>query len=372
MNNFGEENKEEVNNTPEGSEFDKPIENVDAHPVEEPAVSPEQVSPTEPVTPAEPVTTTSAFSQSTPVEPVAPIASAPAPVVTKKSHKGLIATVVALVVLLLAAGGYIAYLIFFAKGKDDAKTTTPSTSQQAAVTPNAQAVVDTIRTAITDKLASTYPQMTLTEAKNAPAYKADNAEYYVASRNLGHGLDITPETTTASTDLNSSTKVEQVIADSFTTQGGFTKSAIEGQTTYQNNDVICNVSVSQSPVSLSCADKSIYNALVTTAKPFATAYLASSESKQLGSGSVYLYEPKITQKADGYSMASVPMGTTQGIGGFSGLFYAKDNAWTFWQGTQSELDCSAYNTHDLQKAFEGENCYDTTTKNEGATVKVTL
>jgi len=358
MNNSDENNTEDFTNVPSESVFNQPVEHVDSMEPMQPA----QPTPPEPLTPFEPLP---------PITPVDPIVSAPV-VEPKKGHKGLVATIIVLVLLLLAAAGYIVYTTFFQTKADETSNTTTTTQQTATTAPNAQAIVEKVRTAVKDGLTQTLPSMTIADTTYAPAYKADGAPYAVNSSTLGYGLNVTPEPTSTTSDLSSSTKVEQVIADSFTAQTGFTKSSQDWQTTYQNNAVICAVSVSSSPVSLSCADKSAYSDLVKTVNPFATAYLASADGKKYGEG-ILLSEPKITEKASGYSSATVSMGNTQSpVGGYAGLFYAKDGTWTYWRGTQSVIDCADYNTHDLQKAFEGDACYNSVTKNDSATVKVTL
>lgn len=366
MDNPAENNKEEVTDPSLDTIFDQPVEHVDLAEPTQPEV------PTEPAYQATPAPEPAVpFEPLPPITPVDPIVSAPV-VAPKKSRKGLVATIVILVLLLLAAAGYIVYTAFFQPKAAETSNTTTTAQQATTTTPNAQAIVEKVHTAVKDGLTQTLPAMIITDTTYAPAYKADGASYAVNSSTLGHGLNITPEPTSTVSDLSSSTKVEQVIADSFTTQKGFTKSSQDWQTTYQNDSVICTVSVSSSPVSLNCADKSAYSDLVKTAKPFATAYLASADGKKYGEG-ILLSEPKITEKASGYSSAAVSMGSTQSpVGGYAGLFYAKDGTWTYWRGTQSVIDCTDYNTHDLQKAFEGDSCYDSSAVNQTSAVKVTL
>ena len=49
-----------------------------------------------------------------------------------------------------------------------------------------------------------------------------------------------------------------------------------------------------------------------------------------------------------------------GLGGGAGLFYrtSPEAEWQFFTGTQSELECSDYNTDDLKKAYLGDECWD--------------
>lgn len=54
---------------------------------------------------------------------------------------------------------------------------------------------------------------------------------------------------------------------------------------------------------------------------------------------------------------------TAGVSNAAGLFYRvnPESEWKFFQATQAEIECSAYNTDDLKRAFVGERCWNTTT-----------
>lgn len=278
--------------------------------------------------------------------------------------------------MLLVAAATVAYLVFFQPKTEDAKPTDTNTNT-VTDTPDvvepvvtAQSLIDKVKSSLTGELATTYLSMKITEASEAPAYKASNANYFVRSSEIGTSLSVAP---TGNDAYNESavTAVQTTANAILGAEPSLTKTTSATSTAYTNDAVACTVSVGTDPVSIACADVTSYTSLVSELAPFAKAYLDSEDGKKYGEN-VILGTPEITSKADGYKNATISMGNGDGgIGGYAGLFYAKDNVWTYWTGTQSALMCSEYNTQALQKAFEGDTCYDETTQQDSKVV-VTL
>lgn len=293
----------------------------------------------------------------------------------QKSHKGLKITVGVLIVLLLAALGTIAYLLFFQpKDADKTTDTTANTTQnESDDTQNASAaaaMVQKVRDAVSEGLKDEYPTATIEAGTMAPAYKAPSVNYAVGAANKGHSLAITP--VASEYDEAGILKTRQLITDVVEADSSLTKTSNDWLITYQNDSLICQVAINGSPMAFSCADISVYADEITKLAPFAKAYLASENGKKYGTGIVMALE-KIEEKTDGYKNAWTSMGSTiSPAGGFAGIFYYANGQWTYWRGSQSIIECSEYNTRDLQKAFEGDSCYDNTKPEGTGTVVVTL
>ena len=74
-----------------------------------------------------------------------------------------------------------------------------------------------------------------------------------------------------------------------------------------------------------------------------------------------------------YQRAQVGIGGAEfdAVGGFAALFYqGPDATWKFFKGTQNILPCSDYATEEVKKAYLGQQCLDTATDNENATVSL--
>ncbi len=284
----------------------------------------------------------------------------------KKSNKGLIVLIITLVVLLLGALGTIAYLLFF-QPKDT--STKDTTTTQQTTNDTAQKLADKVEAAINEQLKTTYPNLKVSEGTGSPAYKADGKDYAVYGNDFGVSLSV--DTNPTAYDQTGQVAIERIIKETLDGEASLTSKSTDWQITYQSTDAICTTSLGSSPVSLSCANTADYSALIKQMEPFAKAYFASAEGKINKTG-VAFATPTITKKATSFSNAVVAIGSTESpVGGFAGLFYAKDANWTYWRGTQSIINCKDYNTNDLQRAFEGDTCYDTKAK-ASATVKVTL
>lgn len=270
------------------------------------------------------------------------------------------------IVLVGAAAGVALYIN--ANQKDDE----PETTAQVEDTSKAEELTDKVKAAIDKELKVTYPAITTESSTGAPAYSVPQKDYAVFSSKFGTTLSIAEkEGTPPATSVEvTAAAIEKVANDTLSADDSLKQSANELRTIYQSSSVVCTVSIGVLPVTVSCADVEDYAGLIKGVVPFAEAYLASDEGKQNGKD-IAFSDPTVSEKANGYSNAKVSMGSTSSIGGFSGLFYAKDGNWAFWKGSQSLLPCSDYNSSDLQRSFLEEECFDTV-NNNNATVIVTL
>jgi len=299
----------------------------------------------------------------------------PEPKAPKRSRKKAVIITSIIVVLLLAIGA-VAFFLSLPKTSNNVtanKNTTQTALKPAPLT--AQGLVDEVRIA-QEKLAKTYPESKLdrSETPSSPAYKYSGAAYYISG---SFGSDVLVSDTSANGNTTATEPSPVIKAaheaafKALDAHKSLAKTSTETLTTYQDDDVICTVSTDAIfTTSTNCADKKDYASLAKQIKPFADAYASVPKDDQISN--LVFSSPKITEKSGGFSNATVSIGPFEGMGGFAGLFYAKDGNWTFWRGTQSQIDCTDYNTYELQKAFEGTSCYDATTQNENATVAVTL
>lgn len=301
-------------------------------------------------------------------QPPAPV---PEPPQKPGAPKGLIVTVILLAILLLGAIGFIVYM-FYSQPKpvEEKKTdTTTSETTEASKTGDADKVIASIRTALTEKIVPTYKDTSFETGTTAPFYKAKD-EAFAVGGTFGFSLSVDPAPT--GYDEKANKAVQDVIVDTLSSKSRFTVTNNEWSSLYQDETVICNLITNGAPVNVSCANIADYKDSIAKAKPFATAYLNSADGKKYGEG-ITLGNITITQKTGGYSNAVVSMGSTLSpVGGYAGLFYGKDGNWTYFRGTQAFINCSDYNTYDIQASFEGDACYDTAATNKPAVVKVTL
>jgi cytoskeletal protein RodZ len=239
--------------------------------------------------------------------------------------------------------------------------TTESTS-----TSNATAA-DTVK-AIASQVTTKYGTSTTKETTNlttagAPPYKISSADYYVAPAT---GASFSIMDTAAGVDYTKlSTPVDADI-DSYLTTNRFDKSTPDaslGISYYETAYVICEVVQNISPASVNCADKSEYADVDDAVGPFAKAY-ASTLSDNSAQKTVY-GSPAISDSVtSGYQTAHLEISSyDQPVGGFAGLFYKKgDAAWTYFTGAQGVLDCSQFNTSDVEAAYAGTECYNGSTQ----------
>ncbi len=291
----------------------------------------------------------------------------------KKSHKGLIVGIILTIVVLLLAAG--AYYWFFVRQESaqiisaaDTTAVTP-VADTSDTTDYAKDIIDKIRVS-ESSLKTTYPNSKVEDTDpNAPAYKYGAATYYV-SGSFGHSLLVTNSTAPGVYDEAFNTAGEQA-AISILDKENLTKKQSNFSYRYNNDNgqFICSLSHLSYPVYITCANTRDYKAPSETVAPFAKAYLASSEASQ--NSEAVFGQPTITNKAGAYKKATVGIGSFEGTGGFAGLFYTKGTDWVYWRGTQSEIACTDYNTYDLQKAFEGDACYNEAKATDSA-VTVTI
>lgn len=292
---------------------------------------------------------------------------------SKKLSRKRILIIIGSCLALVAAAATAYILIFNPFAQEETTQSNNSDSsladQKPVTEPNAQTILNKVRSAVTTELAATYPVMTIEENSYAPAYKAEGIGYAVKSNELGKGIDITPDPNVF--ELTKAEKVREVIKATLETEKSLSVTTNDWQMLYKNNTALCALGTEQSnTVSFSCVDTIEYSALIKSLKPFGEAYLASEDGKTYGQD-VMMSNPIVTEKSPGHSNATVSMGgTSSPIGGYAGLFYTKNREWTYWRGTQSQIPCVDFNTYDLQKAFEGVECYDESS--EASTVKVTV
>ncbi len=144
---------------------------------------------------------------------------------------------------------------------------------------------------------------------------------------------------------------------------------------YTQSDVVCDVATTKTAnnptgnheIRVACTNMADYIAAAAAQKPFYAVY----PRNQIGDETSLLFvgmPVTTTSKTAGYKTATVSMSGVQmsqviAVGGFAGLFYqTPDKQWHFFVGAQNMLQCSAYNTDDLKKAYVGTTCGDATGK----------
>ncbi len=305
------------------------------------------------------------IDETPPPTPVPVVPNIPSP---KKSKKKLIIGIIIALVLLAAAG--FAYYWFFVK--EEATTVTKSSEKIVAQveTPTADTrdyakeLIEKVRASVSN-IKTEYPKSKVenTDAY-APPYKYGSNMYYVAGQ-FGYSLLITESGDFNEAFNNSAEEAVFAVLE----KENLVKDEEEYLITFTGDTVVCNASNSSYPVYVSCANTRDYKTPSEIVEPFAKAYFASPNATD---GSEIVFgQPKINEKSDGYKNASVSINGYNSSGGFAGLYSGKNNVWTFWKGSQSVIDCSEYNTFELQKSFEGDSCY-IEGQTENSVVKVTL
>lgn len=271
----------------------------------------------------------------------------------KKSKKGLVITII--IVLLLAAAGF-AYYWFFVKEQQPTVTTTGDKQVSQVTTPSddtrdyAKELIDKIRGS-EESIKSEFPNSKVenTDA-NAPAYMYGSNMYYVSGQ-FGYALLVTDSGIFNEAFNSAGEKAAFAVLD----KEELIKKEKEYLTTFINDNVICSVSHESYPVYISCANTRDYKTPSENVQPFAKAYFMNPNAAD--ESQIIFGQPTINEKSDGYKNATVGIGGYNGMGGFAGLFYGKNNVWTYWTGSQSIIPCEKYNTYELQKSFEGDPCY---------------
>ena len=290
----------------------------------------------------------------------------------RKPHKSRTILLVLAGIFLLVGLGAVAYFVFFqpkTNSANESSATKTQNEQQSESTKTQQqtitaaALIEKVRTTLNEKQAVAYPGMTLENTDYAPAYKPAGSSYAVTAPGDGHGFMVDP----VPSDYNQAAvdAITATIDETLVKEGDLTAEASDWQTIYQNESLVCSVTTNSSPVTVLCADVSVYSDEITEARPFADAYAASDEGKN-NTDMVFSLN-RVVNKSGSYKNAQVSMSSyTSPVGGFAGLFYSTNNgaSWTFWRGTQSLISCSEYETPELTQAFLGEACYDDTNNAE--------
>jgi hypothetical protein len=307
----------------------------------------------------------------------------PAPTKKRKIKKWMIIVPILLVLIIGAGAG--AFYLANNKKTTSKNTKTPVISKTSTKTPVSSIkpadVVSKIRDYITTKYPQVMPEGTKLAAEqiyfktsdNAPAWKISGEKLLYISY-FGEdalNLDVYYNSTSGGDDAGSaryvgiSTAIIQSLADQ-----GFTKStdsvysSKSGHVAYTKDDVVCttgspdNGSISP-PASIACGQISKYTKSLsgyTQIEPYASAL---AKTGKMTVGAVLTFSA-LKAGMDGYENAEVGLGNAGAeVGGAMGLFYkAPTGDWQFFTGTQAEIDCSAYNTKDLQYAFAYDNCND--------------
>ena len=124
-------------------------------------------------------------------------------------------------------------------------------------------------------------------------------------------------------------------------------------TEFYNSDtnIICSPIVASIPLAFSCGNTSwISQEKIDLSNDLAVAYQEKNNE--------YPLTISVSEK-DVENSPYVPyQRVTANLGSFAGLFYrtSKDASWRYFTGTQAVLDCSAYDTEVLKRAFAGEVC----------------
>lgn len=312
-------------------------------------------------------------------------APSPSPQVTnkKKTSKGAVARIIILSIIALAGVGFGIYGMISQNQKvkdleaqiasctaanngETTLVTCPDGTEISATANNManeyKEVVDTV-----NSLTSNIKEMRdYIESDNSLASKAAGTNTYVPIK-----LSIKKETnrydnvTKVAEDFD--TLKANLINAGFSTIGtipfrGSAGPQIDG---YLNSEtsIICGVinesdyynNASHDYIILDCAKTSwtwLTKEDETSIKAFETAYYNKTGSYPR---IMFNWDNKITD-----SEYKPYQNTWIGIGGGAGLFYrtSPEAEWQFFTGTQSELECSDYNTDDLKKAYLGEPCWD--------------
>lgn len=118
--------------------------------------------------------------------------------------------------------------------------------------------------------------------------------------------------------------------------------------------VVCNNAINN--YDLDEESKEILNGLMAALR-------RAGRSENMLSPTVNLDDSIVNSDFEPYQRITVGLRSINYLGGAAGLFYrvSPTSEWVFFTGTQAVLDCSAYDTVDLKRAFVGEVCYDAET-----------
>lgn len=339
----------------------------------EPTPFPPQDTPPEP---QDDFTSTPPDARKTPAEDVFDIVSDTDYFAKKQSHKKAWITVAILGSIVLIGGIAAAVVLWLGNGTLIPSTpSTPDTSDNESVSQTnvAQKFIDEIEISVRAAFADTISDLAI--AKNAadaptvPVKQLEDYGFYVVSGNTTSITASSPSyvASSGSFETTAHTAILDVFDRYATPQIAGEEDALYGY--YGDDSFICVVSPLY-PVSVTCTNSSDYEETAKAIAPFAA--LIPNPNGEPGTSPDLVLQNLVIRDSltPGYQTATLSVHAYQGVGGYAALFYSVDNEWRFFKGTQSILECSDYSTPDLQKAYEGERCYDTTTDNENATVRV--
>jgi len=299
----------------------------------------------------------------------------------KTSNKGLIVLIVFIITLVLGAGGLAAYVLLLKNNPISDLSTTSGNQSSLNQSLTAKSFISKARLVVKGDIKETL------ENTNGNSYNVFSAP---AFKPIGYNFSVRPDQdygfgsygtkNTIATDLIFIQKVlidnkfNETILDPGSDIGVFAAK-------YESTGIICGVS-DQKPYNepatstnysmvIGCADKSDYLTNAALLRPFFIVYASQARTD---TSKVLMGNPTLKQsKTAGYSIATVSISGSEygSVGGFAGLFYVTpDTVLHYFTGTQSELPCGKFSTDDLKKAYVGERCYDESSNNDNATVKL--
>lgn len=243
-------------------------------------------------------------------------------------------------------------------------------SQQVETPATASEIVSNAKAALNEQLATTYPEMTITESTQGPNYQVEGYNFYTSSDGSSimisqMGSDDTERTQAA--ELARQTVNSSFVSDSLALSSGSLED-MTTQLTYQNDSVVCTYNDLTQPVWLACATKDDYKPVAEAVQPFVTVYSSANPEENVGN---LVFQKPIVEASptEGYQTAEVSISAIQGVGGTVGLFYSVNGNWKYFGSAQAILSCDKYNTDELKIAYEGMACFDETTSSESVVAK---
>jgi len=288
----------------------------------------------------------------------------------KKTNKLFVTFLIFIIAAVLIAGGLSAYFFILRAPAPTTPTVAPDTQKPVSQKLTAKTLVEQARAVVNGDIK---------DSASAPPFRPNGYNFSVQPE-IASGFEAKGAQSVIATDVTAiqnvltSNQLKGTVVDPGSDIGIY-------YATYESTDIICSVSdqkpYNEPPTStnysalLGCANKSDYLANAAMLRPYFIIYASQS---QFDTTHTLMSTPIVkTSKTEGYSTATVSIsGSVYGsVGGFAGLFYVTpDKVLHYFTGTQSQIPCSKFSTDDLKKAYLGEQCYDETTNNDNATVKL--
>jgi hypothetical protein len=294
------------------------------------------------------------------------------------SQKGSIVHIIVIVVLVIAILGALGY-VFWQHFIEHKSTTTAQTTNQTTTADKNQDLT-TASGAIT-ALTPIVKAATVTAQPYNPlsssAVDSDKRVVYSTATYKPSGYDFAtyPLTGTGFGTRGSDASVadaDYTAVTSYLSAHHFTaQDAQQSETrpstylesaSYVSSTVVCSTveyfySASSQGINIGCADISSYSDSAKAVQPYYQAYFAVNSTSDLSN--FLLATPKINDGANGYKNAQL---ITNDAAAF--FYQAPGGDWQFFTLAQNTIDCSKYNTSALRSAFNGTDCYDSTTKSD--------